>query len=101
MAGDYNSGKGEAHLPSTTGAGCFALRPYTRTFLLETLMTKLRLSLGQMDIALGKPDENFEQVRAWTAEAAQHGSSLVVFPELWSTGYDLENWPKHATPLDL
>src|SRR5262245_42517416 len=62
-------------------------------------MPSLRLSLGQMDVSLGRPAENFEQVRAWTTEAAQHGSSLVVFPELWSTGYDLENWKQHASPL--
>ncbi len=62
-------------------------------------MPTLRLSLGQMDIALGDVDANFERVREWTAEAAQHGSSLVVFPELWSTGYDLENWRKYASPL--
>lgn len=62
-------------------------------------MTRLKLSLGQMDVRLGQPDENFEQVRTWTAEAARHGSALVVFPELWSTGYDLENWRRHARRL--
>lgn len=62
-------------------------------------MPTLRLSLGQMDVALGDPAVNFEQVRAWTAEARRHGSTLVVFPELWSTGYDLENWTRHAAPL--
>lgn len=62
-------------------------------------MTKLRLSLGQMNIALGDPETNFALVREWTAEAARHRSALVVFPELWSTGYDLANWPKYASPL--
>jgi omega-amidase len=62
-------------------------------------MSTLRLSLGQIDVTLGKPEVNFERVRAWTAEARRHGSSLIVFPELWSTGYDLENWPRHASPL--
>jgi predicted amidohydrolase len=62
-------------------------------------MSTLKLSLGQMDVALGDPTKNFEQVRAWTAEAKEHGSTLVVFPELWSTGYDLENWRKHAAKL--
>ncbi|MBI3242029.1 MAG: carbon-nitrogen family hydrolase [Chloroflexi bacterium] len=52
-----------------------------------------------MNIALGDPETNFALVREWAAEAARHGSSLVVFPELWSTGYDLENWHKHASPL--
>ncbi len=62
-------------------------------------MTRLQLSLGQMDVALGRPDENFARMREWTAAAARNGSALVVFPELWSTGYDLENWRKHAAPL--
>jgi predicted amidohydrolase len=52
-----------------------------------------------MDIALGKPAENFERAREWTAAAAQNGSALVAFPELWSTGYDLENWRAHAAKL--
>ena len=60
---------------------------------------KLNLSLGQMHVHLGEPEKNFERVREWTAEAARRGSALVLFPELWSTGYDLENWPKHAAPL--
>ena len=53
---------------------------------------KLNLSLGQMDVSLGEPEVNFERVRGWTAEAARRGSDLVLFPELWSTGYDLEHW---------
>jgi len=60
---------------------------------------RLNLSLGQMHLHLGQPEQNFERVREWTAEAVRRGSALVVFPELWSTAYDLENWPKHAAPL--
>jgi omega-amidase len=51
---------------------------------------KLQISLGQMDIVLGKPDENVAKVRELTAEAARRGSQLVLFPELWSTGYALD-----------
>ncbi|MCC6189542.1 MAG: carbon-nitrogen family hydrolase [Anaerolineales bacterium] len=58
----------------------------------------LTLSLGQMNVHLGDPAANLERVRAWTAEAARRGSALVLFPELWSTGYDLENWQRHASP---
>jgi predicted amidohydrolase len=58
----------------------------------------LTISLAQTNIALGDPEANFECVRAWTTEAARRGSALVVFPELWSTGYDLENWQRHASP---
>src|SRR5258705_6779169 len=59
---------------------------------------KLNLSLGQMDVTLGEPEVNFERVRGWTAEAARRGSDLVLFPELWSTGYDLEHWEQYAAP---
>jgi predicted amidohydrolase len=59
----------------------------------------MQLSLGQMHLHLGEPEKNFEPVRAWTAEAARRGSQLVVFPELWPTAYDLENWRRHADPL--
>ena len=52
---------------------------------------KLKISLGQFDVKLGRPAENLETVRRLTAEAAQRGSDMVVFPELWPTGYDLEN----------
>jgi predicted amidohydrolase len=62
-------------------------------------MATLSLSLGQMHLHLGQPDKNFERVREWTAEAARRGSALALFPELWSTAYDLENWRQHATPL--
>ena len=62
-------------------------------------MTKLKLSLAQMDVKLGDPQANFARVREWAAEAAQHGSEVIVFPELWSSGYDLENWKKYASEL--
>jgi omega-amidase len=60
---------------------------------------KLTLSLGQIDVHLGAVDENFDRVSAFTDEAARRGSRLVVFPELWSTAYDLERWQEHAAPL--
>jgi predicted amidohydrolase len=63
-------------------------------------MTKTTLSLAQMHIELGHPEANFEQAAHWVAEAAGRGTDLILFPELWSTGYDLENWPQHATALD-
>jgi omega-amidase len=61
---------------------------------------KLNVSLGQMDVALGRTAENLDKVRAMTEEARRRGSQLVVFPELWSTGYDLERAPEYATSVD-
>jgi omega-amidase len=56
-------------------------------------------SIGQMDVHLGKPAENLAKADEWSAEAARRGSRLIVFPELWPTGYELEKVATHATPL--
>ena len=61
---------------------------------------RIVISLAQIDVALGDPDRNLIIVKETTAEAARRGSDIVVFPELWSTGYDLENAATHATPVD-
>lgn len=60
----------------------------------------LKVSLAQFDVTVGKPQTNLETVRLMAAEAARRGSQLLVLPELWSTGYDLENATTHATTLD-
>jgi predicted amidohydrolase len=62
---------------------------------------KLTLSLGQMDVKLGDPTANWQTVQWMTAEAKRRGSDLVIFPELWSTGYDLEHAADYATPTHM
>ncbi len=61
---------------------------------------KLTISLGQIDVKLGDPAANLTAVQEMTARAAGQGADVVVFPELWSTGYDLENGAKYATDTD-
>ncbi len=53
-------------------------------------MAKLTVSLAQMNIALGDVRKNTATMEKMVAEAAKRGSHLVVLPELWSTGYALE-----------
>jgi omega-amidase len=60
---------------------------------------KLTVSLAQFDIALGDPATNLARVERWLAEAARRGSDLIVLPELWSTGYDLERAAELSSPL--
>jgi len=48
---------------------------------------QLTISLAQIDIALGDPQANLKKAEDWTAEAARRGSDLIVFPEMWTTGY--------------
>ena len=62
-------------------------------------MTK-RISLGQIDVKLGRPAENLAAAAVMAAQAAARRSDLLVLPELWSTGYDLENAGRHATAVD-
>ena len=57
---------------------------------------RLTISLAQIDIALGRPVENLAKVEGMIAEASQRGSQIVLLPELWSTGYDLERAEEHA-----
>jgi predicted amidohydrolase len=53
-----------------------------------------------MAFILGDSEANFTHAEEWVAEAARRGSDLVLLPELWASGYDLENWEQHATALD-
>ena len=60
----------------------------------------LKISLAQMDISLGKPDENLVKARSMIICAAKQGSDIIILPELWSTGYDLENAAAYSVPTD-
>jgi len=61
---------------------------------------KLKISLGQFDIHHADPQTNLEKAGALAAEASQIGSQLLILPELWHSGYDLEHWQAYAQPLD-
>ncbi|MCX7571743.1 carbon-nitrogen family hydrolase [Tumebacillus sp. DT12] len=54
-------------------------------------MTQLRIALLQMDIALGQPEVNQAKAREWVEKAAAAGTDLIVLPEMWNTGYSLQN----------
>jgi omega-amidase len=49
----------------------------------------MKIGLAQMDISFGRPDENKKQIQKWVEKADEAGCDIVVFPELWTTGYDL------------
>ena len=60
---------------------------------------QITLSLGQMDIRFGDPAANFATVTRMTEEAKRRGSDLILFPELWSTAYDLTRASRYASTL--
>lgn len=51
----------------------------------------LTISLAQTQIQFGAPEANFLQAQTLIDEAARRGSQCILFPELWSSGYDLRN----------
>lgn len=63
-------------------------------------MAKLTISLAQMQIVYGDVTRNVNTFKRMMEEAARRKSNLVVFPELWSTGYDLSNAKTHADELN-
>ena len=62
-------------------------------------MAKLSVSLGQMQIKLARVEDNLAAAEGMIGEAAARNADLVVLPELWSTGYDLENAADYADKL--
>ncbi len=60
---------------------------------------RLSISLGQIQVQFGKPDANFERIQNLTREAKQRDSTLVIFPELCLSGYDLAHREQYAAPL--
>jgi predicted amidohydrolase len=64
-------------------------------------MAKVTVSLAQMNITLGDVRKNVKMAEEMVVEAARRGSHLIVLPELWSTGYALEQAKELATELNV
>ena len=61
---------------------------------------EITVALAQMAVALGRPQENEKTAQSLAAQAAAQGADLLLLPELWVTGYDLERAAEYAAPLD-
>jgi predicted amidohydrolase len=61
---------------------------------------KLTISLLQMDIAIGRPEENFRKLKTMLEQAVQapEKPDVIVFPEMWNTGYALDRIRELADP---
>lgn len=59
---------------------------------------KLTISLAQLNLYFGDPDKNFAQIEPAVKQAAEQHADIVVFPEMWNTGYDLTRFAKIADP---
>ena len=50
----------------------------------------MKVSLIQMAIYEAEPKKNIENVLAWLEKAALDEPDVIVLPEMWNTGYALE-----------
>lgn len=57
---------------------------------------KLKVALAQMDITFAKPVTNFARIEDYVKRAAEKHCDVVVFPEMWNTGYALNQLNKLA-----
>jgi omega-amidase len=62
-------------------------------------MPKLSVSLAQMQVTPGDNARNIATAQRMVAEAARRKSSLIVFPELFTTGYVLSRAKDFASEL--
>lgn len=58
------------------------------------------VSLAQIDVAWGNPEANLAITEKLTEEAHRRGSDLILFPELWTTAYDLPRAQSYASTGD-
>lgn len=61
-------------------------------------MKPVKIACIQMDIAFAKPHENFNHVKESIMEAARNGADCIVLPEMWNTGYALQQLEELADP---
>ena len=52
---------------------------------------KMKIALVQMDIEFGEPEINFTKIESYIKKATQHHIDVIVFPEMWNTGYALKD----------
>ena len=57
-----------------------------------------QIALAQAAFPQGEPDVNLVKASAMVKQAADCGADLLLLPELWASGYDLEHCSRYAFP---
>ena len=64
-------------------------------------ISKLHVVLGQINVIFGKPEENFSHIEQKIKDVDfSNKDTLLIFPELFATGYDLEAIKNNAETLE-
>ncbi|MFH1453049.1 MAG: nitrilase-related carbon-nitrogen hydrolase [Armatimonadota bacterium] len=48
----------------------------------------MKISIAQTDVLRADPEENLKKSESYIKRAAESGSELICFPEMWLTGFD-------------
>lgn len=56
----------------------------------------MKIGIIQLNVGFGKVEQNYERAESFIREAAAKGAEIVVLPEMWNTGYALEQLPQLA-----
>ena len=68
--------------------------------MVEEKATEINIALAQSKIVPGRLVQNENRTQQLAARASEHGADLLILPELWPTGYALDQARAHAVPLD-
>lgn len=60
----------------------------------------MKIGLIQMEVLPGQVQKNRTKALALMGQAVEQGCRLVVLPEIWTTGYALQNIAELAEPVD-
>jgi len=61
--------------------------------------SRITIALAQIDVRTAQPEANLARAREFAAQAGDAGADLLLLPELWLHGYDLERAGEWAAPL--
>ncbi|MCD6425387.1 MAG: carbon-nitrogen family hydrolase [Anaerolineales bacterium] len=60
---------------------------------------KISLALAQLDLKRGDPENNFLKAQEAVLQASNQGAEIVLLPELWASGFDLDHTRVYASSL--
>ena len=61
-----------------------------KTLINKTVVILLKLACIQMNILYGEPDQNYIKAENYIKKAAASKSDIIILPEMWNTGYALD-----------
>ncbi|MBU0599961.1 carbon-nitrogen family hydrolase [bacterium] len=63
-------------------------------------MSNLTIAIVQMKVKIGKKEENIKEAGKFLEACKDHNPNLICFPELFTTGYSLENIEELSEDID-